>query len=107
MKDEGKTKKQLIDELMASRRQIAKIEKAIEEHKRAKETLKQKEALFNRLVEKSPIAMALLEGSPPKMKYTNHMFAGLFGYSVDDIPDIAHWWSLAYPDKDYRKQVMV
>ena len=106
MKDEGKTKKQLIDELMASRRQIAKMEKSIEETKRTEETPKQQEALFNRLVEKSPIAMALLEGSPPKMKYTNPMFARLFGYSVDDIPDIAHWWSLAYPDNDYRKQVM-
>ena len=88
MKDEGKTKKQLIDELIASRRQIAKTEKSIEELKRAEETLKQKEELFKFFVESSPIAMVLLEGTPPKIKYINQMFARLFGYSLDEIPDI-------------------
>jgi len=106
MKDEGKTKKQLINELIASRRQIVKIEKSVEELKRAEETLKQKEALFNWLVESSPIAKVLLEGSPPKIKFINPMFTRLVGYSIDDIPDIDHWWSLAYPDNDYRKQVI-
>jgi PAS domain S-box-containing protein len=106
MKDEGKTNKQLIDELKASRRQIAKIKKSIEEFKRAEETLKQKEALFKWFVESSPIVMVLLEGYPAKVKYSNPMFARLFGYSVDDIPDIARWWSLAFPDNDYRKKVI-
>ncbi len=34
------------------------------------------------------------------------MFTRVFGYSMDDIPDVAHWWRLAYPDKDYRQQVI-
>jgi PAS domain S-box-containing protein len=106
MKDEVKTKKQLIEELKASRRQIAKTENVIEKLKQAEEALKQKEGFFKFFVESSPIAMALMEGNPPQVKYTNQMFARLFGYSADEIPDIAQWWSLAYPDEHYRKRVM-
>jgi PAS domain S-box-containing protein len=106
MNDEMKTKKQLIEELKASRRQIAKTENIIEKLKRAEDNLKQKEGLFKFFVESSPIAMALMEGNPPKTKYTNQMFDRLFGYSADEIPDIAQWWSLAYPDNHYRKRVM-
>ncbi|MBI4767883.1 MAG: PAS domain S-box protein [Deltaproteobacteria bacterium] len=106
MKDETKTKRELIKELIAARRQFAKTEKLIEKLKRAEETLKQKEGLFKFFVESSPIAMALMEGNPPKIKYINQMFARLFGYSADEIPDMTRWWSLAYPDNHYRKRVM-
>jgi PAS domain S-box-containing protein len=106
MKDEVKTKKQLAEELKALRRQIAKTEKLIEKLKQAEETLKQKEEMFKFFVESSPIAMALMEGTPPKIKYINQMFARLFGYSADEIPDITQWWSLAYPDNHYRNRVM-
>ncbi len=105
MKDEGKTNKQIVDEPISSRKQIAKIEKSTEKLKQAEETLKQKELLFNKFVESSPIAMLLLDGVPPQIKYTNTRFARLFGYSADDIPDIDHWWSLAFPDPAYRKEV--
>ena len=77
MKDDGKTKKQLMDELTALRRQIAKMEKSMEETKRTEETLKQKEALFNRFVELSPVAMVLMEGVPPQFKYTNQTASGI------------------------------
>ena len=106
MKDEGKTKQQLVDELTASRRQIAKNENRIKELKQAEENLKQKETLFNFFVESSPFAMILLEGAPPKVKFINQMFSNLFGYSLEDIPDLPHWWSLAFPDKAYRKRVI-
>jgi PAS domain S-box-containing protein len=99
MKDDGKTKEELIDELMALRRQMAKMEKSIEE-------TKQTEELFKRFVDSSPFIMALLEGSPSQIKFINPIFSRLFGYSVEDIPDIDHWWLRAYPDPAYRKKVM-
>ena len=106
MKDEEKTKEELIDELMAVRRQMAEMEKSHEKLKWVEETLKQKEELFLFFVESSPIAMSLLEGNPPKIKYINQMFARLFGYSLDEIPDMNRWWSLAYPDNHYREQII-
>jgi PAS domain S-box-containing protein len=106
MNDEGKTKRQLIVELVALRRQIAKTKKYFLELEQAEENLKQKEDLFKFFVESSPIALALMQGSPPQVKYTNQRFIRLFGYSEDEIPDISHWWSLAYPDNHYRKRIM-
>jgi hypothetical protein len=53
MNDEGKTKKQLIGELVALGRQIAKTKKYFLELERAEENLKQKEDLFKFSVESS------------------------------------------------------
>jgi PAS domain S-box-containing protein len=106
MKSVGKTKIKSSNERISSRRQKDNSGKKESELQKAEEALKQKEEMFKWFVESSPIAMALLEGTPPKSKYTNQMFLRLFGYSADDIPDITHWWSLAYPDNHYRKKIM-
>ncbi len=106
MKDEAKTKKELINDLVTARRQIAKNEKLVERLREKEEILRQKEGLFEFFVESAPISMMLLEGSPPKVKYVNQMFTRLSGFSAEEIPDITYWWSLAYPDKEYRKRIM-
>ena len=106
MQDEEKTRKQLRDDPIVLRRQIAKMEKSSEESEPRGEALKQKETLFKWFVESSPIAMGLLEGDPPKTTFVNQKCIKLFGYSVDEIPDADHWWSLVYPDPAYRKQIM-
>jgi hypothetical protein len=49
--DEKKTKKELINELMALRRQMAKMEESNENLKQLEETLKQKEDLFKFFVD--------------------------------------------------------
>jgi PAS domain-containing protein len=35
----------------------------------------------------------------------NDRFVKLFGYSVEDIPGVQHWWPIAYPDESYREGV--
>jgi len=37
--------------------------------------------------------------------YINKKFTELFGYTIEDIPDIEHWWPLAYPDSRKRREV--
>lgn len=106
MKDEAKTKKELIRELVAARRQMTRHEKLVEKLKEKEEILKQKEGLFEFFVESAPISMMLLEGSPPKVKYVNQMFTRLSGFSAEEIPDITYWWPLAYPEKGYRQRIM-
>lgn len=39
------------------------------------------------------------------IRYNNRKFQELFGYTVEDIPDIATWLLLAYPSADYREQI--
>ena len=37
--------------------------------------------------------------------YANRKFQELFGYTAEDIPTIAAWHSLAYPDSAYREEM--
>jgi diguanylate cyclase (GGDEF)-like protein/PAS domain S-box-containing protein len=32
----------------------------------------------------------------------NREFTNVYGYTVDDIPTLKVWWTLVYPDEDYR-----
>ncbi len=56
------------------------------------------------LIERSPIPIVIsrLDG---QVEYINNKFTQLFGYSQEDIPSPDIWWSLAYPDENYRNQV--
>lgn len=39
------------------------------------------------------------------IKYNNRKFQELFGYTVEDMPDISTWRLLAYPSPAYREQI--
>jgi signal transduction histidine kinase len=40
-----------------------------------------------------------------KCELVNDKFTALFGYSIEDVPSVAEWWPLAYPDEAYRESV--
>ena len=42
-----------------------------------------------------------------KILYVNREFERAFGYNLSDIPSDQEWLSLAYPDPDYRAQVVI
>jgi len=37
--------------------------------------------------------------------YSNSAFSSIIGWSLEEIPDKAHWWQKAYPDPSYKKVV--
>ncbi|OGB31551.1 MAG: hypothetical protein A3F78_01160 [Burkholderiales bacterium RIFCSPLOWO2_12_FULL_61_40] len=84
------------------------IEQGIRARKAAEQALRQSEADIRALVEHSPIAMIVDAGvgADEKVVMMNRKFTELFGYTMEDIPDVRHWWSLAYPNKAYRKELM-
>ena len=59
-----------------------------------------------RLVQNSSVAMVVTHGLEHKVELLNDKFTALLGYTIDDIPDVAHWWTLAYPDEAYRQAVI-
>ncbi len=80
----------------------------ITERKRAEEALRASEERSRQIVRKSPVAMLVSQGLEPQpelVKLANDKFTALFGYSVEEVPDVAHWWPLAYPDETYRGAV--
>jgi PAS domain S-box-containing protein len=72
--------------------------------KRTKE-LYVSEKNFKSMVETLPVAIYSSVGIEQVCDYLNPMFVNLFGYSIEEIPTVEHWWPLAYPDKIYLQQV--
>jgi len=71
----------------------------------AEQVLRESDVRSRQIVLKSPIAMVVTHGSEQKNELMNDKFTALFGYSIEDVPDVAHWWSLAYPSVEYREAV--
>ncbi|HNA90245.1 MAG TPA: PAS domain S-box protein, partial [Anaerolineales bacterium] len=68
-------------------------------------SLKESEANIKHLIDVSPVAMVVSAGEDEKVISVNGKFIELFGYTLEDMPDIAHWWPLAYPDAQYRDAI--
>lgn len=76
----------------------------ITDRKESELMLQQSEARFRSLADVSPVPFALNDDQMT-VKYLNPAFTRIFGYSIDDIPTLDHWWPLAYPDPLYRQWV--
>ncbi len=84
---------------------VACILQDITEQKEAQTLLEQKELLFRTLVESAPMAMVVSLGQGQRAEFYNPKFTELFGYTQEEVPDVDHWWPLAYPDEAYRRQI--
>lgn len=76
----------------------------ITERQQMEDELKASEEKFRSIIEISPVPMALND-QHMNITFLNPAFMQTFGYSVEDIPTLADWWSKAYPDPDYRHWV--
>ena len=56
------------------------------------------------LLDAIPVPLALNDGQG-RITHLNKAFVRSIGYTRDEIPDLNHWWPLAYPDPEYRRQV--
>jgi len=77
----------------------------LSERKQAEQKLKQSERIFHAMAETIPLAIYVSTGVEQRCEYLNPKFNELFGYSQADVPSVAHWWPLAYPDVAYRQQL--
>jgi PAS domain-containing protein len=93
--------------LSAAVRNALLQEQGVRARKAAERALLESEANMRALIEHSPVAMIVDTGLGESEKVTmlNQRFTQLFGYTLEDIPDVSHWWPLAYPDKDYREKL--
>jgi PAS domain S-box-containing protein len=52
-----------------------------------------------------PVAVILSLRIEQKMLYQNPRFIELFGHTFEEFSEISEWWSIAYPDPEYREWV--
>jgi PAS domain S-box-containing protein len=77
----------------------------ITERKRVEAQLRASEESMRKILDNAPIPMACntLE-EEPRILYLNQQFIRTFGYTLDELPTLADWARLAYPDEVYRQE---
>lgn len=84
----------------------------ISERKQAEDMLRAKakteavERQQRAILDNLPVGVLLTTDPGHKVLYQNPRFVEMFGYTLEHIPDVAHWWPLAYPDPDYRQTLI-
>jgi two-component system sensor histidine kinase UhpB len=71
----------------------------------AEKALRESEERYRILSEESPLGISLID-KEGNYKYINPKFSEIFGYTYEDIPTGREWFRKAYPDKEYRKEVI-
>jgi PAS domain S-box-containing protein len=72
---------------------------------KADTALRQSEERFRLLMQRIPVPI-VVNGERNEIEYVNDRFTATFGYTRDDIPDADSWWVRAYPDEEYRREVI-
>ena len=73
--------------------------------KLAEEALKEEHRRFESLAKNSPFGMVMIQPDG-SFSYVNPKFIEMFGYDLDDVPNGREWLRKAYPDADYRHEVI-
>ncbi len=60
---------------------------------------------FEELFHKAAVPLCFVNKEASMLKF-NTQFEKTFGYSQEEVSTLDDWWSLAYPDPDYRKWVL-
>jgi PAS domain S-box-containing protein len=63
------------------------------------------EERIRQIVRASPVAMLVSRGKSQIVELVNDKFVRLFGYTTAEMPDVSHWWPLAYPEEKYREEI--
>ena len=79
--------------------------KDITDRKRMERDLRESEERYRFLAEKSPLGLSVI-GRDGSYKYVNDQFKRMFGYTLDDTPTGREWFRKAYPDEEYRRNVI-
>jgi len=81
------------------------IVKDITERKKAQDILVKNESLLRNIIELSNLSMAIV-GFDGIIEYINKQAVKTFGYPREELTNMESWWVLAYPEENYRNQVI-
>ncbi len=84
---------------------ICSIYTDITRRKKASEAHKENELMFKAIAEASPSPISIIDAEGT-YSYINPRFTEVFGYSLDDFKTGREWFTLAYPDPEYRKKAI-
>ena len=83
----------------------ASLQHEIENRLKVEQELRRSETFSRQVILSSPLAMVVSRGAAQEHILLNDRFTALFGYTSEDVRDVAVWWPQAYPDPQYRALV--
>jgi PAS domain S-box-containing protein len=84
---------------------VQALRKEVSERELAEKALAISEERFRVLSEESPLGISVV-GENGKYEYLNPTFEEMFGYTLADFANGKEWFRLAFPDPDYRHEVI-
>jgi two-component system, cell cycle sensor histidine kinase and response regulator CckA len=84
---------------------LLSISRDISERKRAEEYLRESEKNLRTLMDSMPAGVWWFDDDG-NVEYLNGCFVEQFRYTLEDIPTLADWLVLAYPDPEYRNSYL-
>jgi PAS domain S-box-containing protein len=75
----------------------------ITERKEREERLHRSEQRFQRMFQLTPVPL-LIVSAEGRITYVNEAFTQVFGYTLEDVPDLDSWWARTHPDIEARRQ---
>lgn len=90
---------------MRVKARTALLESEISERSRIQEALRMEKDRQLALTGNAPFGMAMI-AQDGKYTYVNPKFTEIFGYDINDVPDGRTWFRKAYPDAQYRHEVI-
>jgi PAS domain S-box-containing protein len=100
--DNGKpTYQELFDELEALKK---RYRQEIDEKNSQIQALQNKLFKSDLALDALPVGAVVYDKEGIVYRY-NKYFTNLFGYTIDEIPNVGDWFPIAYPDENYREEV--
>ncbi|HNT35158.1 MAG TPA: PAS domain S-box protein, partial [bacterium] len=76
----------------------------VTDRRMAELALRESESRFRLFAELAPVGIVISDVQENTL-YVSQKFVEMFGYTMEDMPSVEHWWPLAYPDEKLRNQV--
>jgi len=95
----------LVVERWLSYRFLKKENVRLQDYQAMYNAIQQSEVKFRAIIEASPVPLAL-NNEKGNIVYLNKAFVQAVGYTTDDIPTLADWWSHAFPEPQHRQWVV-
>ncbi len=102
MRDEDKTKEQLIKELQELRRRLVEFEMDSAEHKRTDETLRESEQRYRELFEAVSDAILFIDSDSGLILEANSTASAMFGYRREELLTKRNWELSEEPEETRR-----
>lgn len=105
----AQTNASLSQQVEAQTRELAEKNQRLQEEILAcgqiEDELRHQQKQLQALLDSSPVGVGW-SSSSGRVEYVNRKFTELFGYQLEDIPSVNDWYRQAYPDPEFRQQLI-